>query len=72
MNPDFCFEMGDFENLKIIDDIYNLDEISILIENSPADVVFIDFIQNIQTDLKTEYESMSRVAVQLQRLAIKT
>lgn len=72
MSEDFIFNMEDFKDLRIVDNIFNLDEIKILVENSDSDVVFIDFIQNIQTWLRTEYENMSKVAIELQRLAIKT
>lgn len=72
MSDDFVFDMADFENLKIIDQINNLDEIKIVSENSNSDVVFIDFIQNIKAWFKTEYENMSEVAIELQKLAIKT
>ncbi len=74
MSEDFYkyFDWDDFKNLVIQDNIYTLDDIKIVIENSDSDVVFIDFIQNINTGLKTEYESMSKVAIELQRLAIKT
>tara|TARA_R110000868_G_C10904550_1_gene764523 strand:- start:374 stop:586 length:213 start_codon:yes stop_codon:yes gene_type:complete len=49
MSEDFIFNMEDFKDLRIVDNIFNLDEIKILVENSDSDVVFIDFIQNIQT-----------------------
>lgn len=72
MDKEFLHDMSDFQWLRVIDNIFNLDEIKIVVENSDSDVVFIDFIQNIQWGLRTEYENMSRVAIELQRLAIKT
>ena len=38
----------DFENLTITDDLYKLDDIVKKIEDEKADIVFIDFVQNIE------------------------
>jgi hypothetical protein len=46
---DSYIEMQDFENLEIYDDVYDLNEIKTLIQSRMPDIVFIDFIQNIQT-----------------------
>jgi hypothetical protein len=41
-------ELEPYENLMIRDDLYKLDDIVNCIENESADIVFIDFVQNIQ------------------------
>jgi hypothetical protein len=52
-NKPFSFELKSnlsfFKNLKIYDDIYNLTDIIENIEKESPDIVFIDFLQNIQT-----------------------
>lgn len=65
-------EMRDFEKLELYDSVYGLEEIKILIQAKLPDIVFIDFIQNIQTKGSSEYEKMTRIAQELQQLAIKT
>lgn len=65
-------DIMDFANLMIFDDIYTLPEIiesSMLIK---PDVIFIDFVQNIQTPWVSGYESMATVARTLQQLAIQS
>lgn len=37
-------------DIEIIDDKYRLDDILLYCESRKPDVVFIDFVQNIQTD----------------------
>ena len=58
-------------NIEIIDNKYNLDGIIFYAESRKPDVVFIDFVQNIRTTGKSEYESMTEVAVKIQQLAIQ-
>jgi predicted ATP-dependent serine protease len=40
-------------------------------ESRKPDVIFIDFVQNIQTSKENEYQAMTEVAVKIQQLAIK-
>lgn len=70
---DSTFECWDFfsRKLEIVDDIYTLDGIVNFTRARKPDVVFIDFVQNIQTTHKEEYQAMTQVAVTLQQLAIK-
>lgn len=70
---DSTFECWDFfsRKLEIVDDIYTLDGIVNFTRARKPDVVFIDFVQNIQTWHKEEYQAMTQVAVTLQQLAIK-
>lgn len=58
-------------DIEIIDDKYRLDDILLYAESRKPDVIFIDFVQNIQTDWKSEYESMTKIATSIQQLAIK-
>lgn len=69
---DFYYNMWDFENLEIYDDIYRLDDIKTIIKTKNPDIVFIDFIQNIQTSWNSETEKMTKVAQELQQLSITT
>jgi len=74
-NKPFSFELKSnlsfFKNLKIYDDIYNLTDIIENIEKESPDIVFIDFLQNIQTSW-SDYEKMTNIATKLQQTAIKT
>ena len=72
LKEDFYYDMSEFENLEIYDDIYKLDEIKTMIKTKSPDIVFIDFIQNIQTAWNSETEKMTKVAQELQQLAITT
>lgn len=56
------------ELLHIYDDVYKLEEITKAITETQYDLVVIDFIQNVFFK-GTEYERMSFVALELQRLA---
>jgi len=69
LKEDFFYQIADFENLEIYDNIYKLDDIKNLARSKKPDIVFIDFIQNIQTPW-TETEKMTRVAQEIQQLAI--
>lgn len=69
---DYGFDFSSFfsQKLEIVDDIYSLNRIIAFTKHRKPDVVFIDFVQNIQTDKKDEYQAMTEVAVALQQLAI--
>lgn len=71
LKEDFYYEMQDFENLEIYDSLYKLEDIKNVIKARQPDIVFIDFIQNIQASW-TETEKMTKVAQELQQLAITT
>lgn len=58
-------------DIEIIDDKYKLEDIILYVESRKPDVVFIDFVQNIQTEWKSEYESMTKIATSIQQLAIR-
>lgn len=60
-----------YADIEIIDNKYNLEEILLYAESRKPDVVFIDFVQNIRTGGKSEYESMTEIAVKIQQLAIQ-
>lgn len=72
MNPDFYFEMWDFENLKVYDDKKKLEDIKNVTRAEKPDVVFIDFVQNIEALGKSEYENMTTCWKEIQALAIET
>jgi len=61
-------------NLEITDDLYTVEQIGMKIQemsirgNKPL-VVFIDFIQNMQGDKKTEYERITNNMIELQKMA---
>jgi len=59
------------KKLEIIDDKYSLSEILQYAELRKPDAIFIDFVQNIQSEGKSEYERMTNIAVAIQQLAIK-
>lgn len=65
-------DMDFYENLVITDDLYKLDDIIKKIEDEKADVVFIDFVQNIEWKWMWDYEKNATVAKTIQRTAIKT
>ena len=72
LKDDFLYDLWDFENLIVYDNIYKLQEIkNASIEDKP-DIIVIDFIQNIQVQWNSEYEKMTTVAQELQQLAIET
>ena len=62
--------MDDFKNLKVFDEVYMIDEIEQVVQFYKPDFVFIDFIQNVDTNNKSAYEKMSEIAKKIQRLAI--
>lgn len=69
---DFEFNMEDFSKLTIYSDVYDLNEICSITEQEKPDVIFIDFIQNVKAKWQWDYEKMTEVAQELQRLSIKT
>ena len=65
-------ELEPYENLMIRDDLYKLDDIVKCIENESADIVFIDFVQNIDAWGGSLYEQSAKIAKTIQQTAIKT
>lgn len=63
-------DVMDYSNLSIYDDVYRMDDIEFIINETKWDVVFIDFVQNIQYEKGSEYERMSYIARKIQELAI--
>ena len=61
-----------FDKLKIYDDVYDLENMQEIIESQKADVVVIDFVQNIQAKSNSNYEKYSKIAVWIQQTAIKS
>ena len=57
-------------HIMITDDIYDLDQIKKIVESRKPDVVFIDFVQNITTPSSSEYEKMTKIATEIQQMAI--
>ena len=55
--------------LHMIDNCYKLNEIENIIKQNKYEFVVIDFIQNVMTNKKDEYSSMSFVSLELQRIA---
>lgn len=63
-------EIGTYEeNMFFYDDVYYIEEIIKEITENKYDFVVIDFLQNIMTKHKDEYERLSSVALTLQKLA---
>jgi len=71
LKSDFSYDIEHFENLEIYDDVYKLQDIKTLVKSKMPDIVFIDFIQNIQ-EKGNEVEKMTTIAQELQQLAIIT
>lgn len=61
-----------FDNLEIYDTIRDLDDIAANVKNDLPYAAFIDFIQNIEGVQGSEYEKMTKIAVDLQKLAIES
>lgn len=55
--------------LHLTDSFYKLQEIENIIKKGEYEFVIIDFIQNVMTNKKDEYSSMSYVSLELQRVA---
>ena len=63
---------GKWEQLYIVDDMYDIDSIVNYTNFVKPDVVFIDFVQNITVNwATTEYQAMTKVALELQKMAKK-
>ena len=62
---------SDFNNLYIYDTAYAMDDIINITEQIKPDIVFIDFVQNVQCQGSSEYERMSTIARDMQQLAIQ-
>lgn len=65
-------KLEQYENLDIRDDLYKMDDIVKCIEESDADIVFIDFVQNIDAWGGSLYEQSAKIAKTIQQTAIKT
>ena len=65
-------KLQEYENLEIRDDLYKMEDIVKCIEQSDADIVFIDFVQNIDAGGGNLYEQSSKIAKTIQQTAIKT
>lgn len=64
--------MGLGDLFEVYDDVYDLAAIDKLIRENKFDVIFIDFIQNIQGSRPDEYERLSYISLHLQKLAKAT
>lgn len=64
------YNIWDFANLTIYDNIYDLAMINKTITFYTPEIVFIDFVQNIITSWGSEYEKMSIIARKIQQMAI--
>lgn len=62
----------DFQNLLIFDDVWDLNEMETIIHELKPDIVFIDFVQNVQVWWFSEYEKMSTIARTIQKIWIDT
>ncbi len=58
--------------IDIYDDVYELDKIVEVVKKAKADLVVVDFIQNVIFKGEREYERLSSVSLELQRLAKQT
>jgi len=56
----------------MFDDIYDLQEIEQTINLIKPDIVFIDFVQNINVFGATGYEAMATIARKIQQIAIQS
>jgi len=62
----------DYMKLIMFDDIYDLQEIEQTINLIKPDIVFIDFVQNINVFGATGYEAMATIARKIQQIAIQS
>lgn len=72
MDEEYYFEMEDFENLRVYDNKTKLEDIKNIVRIEKPDIVFIDFVQNIEWLWLSEYENMTRCAKEIQALAVET
>lgn len=56
----------------IEDDKMSLEQIESSIVHNDREVIFIDYVQNIRAQGKEEYERMTKIAQELQKMAITT
>lgn len=61
----------DFENLEIVENLYDIDKINETIKASDAEIVVIDYIQNIYSK-GSDYERHSNIAREIQKIGIET
>lgn len=59
------------DSLWIVDNVRSMNWIDRIVSKLKPDCVFIDFVQNVITEDRTEYERMTNVAVQIQNMAVK-
>jgi predicted ATP-dependent serine protease len=59
------------EAMHFSDEIYKLSDVEIAIKTNGYEFVVVDFIQNLITQGKDEYSSMTLAALELQRMAKK-
>jgi len=62
----------EYKNLKIFDNVFEMEKIKEIVENQKPDIVFIDFVQNINWKWMNMYEKMSWIAKDIQQMAIKS
>lgn len=65
-------DIMDYMKLIMFDDIYDLQEIEQTINLIKPDIVFIDFVQNINVFGATGYEAMATIARKIQQIAIQS
>lgn len=58
------------DQIWVDDDKMSLDQIESSIISNDKDVIFIDYVQNIRATGKSEYEIMTRIAQDIQKMAI--
>jgi len=63
---------NNFRNLKIYDDVLDLESIKQISRKENPDIIFIDFAQNVQCEWTSEYEKMTAYALGIQQFAIET
>lgn len=66
------YNLEDFKNLYIFDDIYTMSWIEQLIADFKPDICVIDFVQNIQVEWMNWYEGMAHAARKIQQIAINS
>lgn len=59
------------DSMMFSDEIYRLTEVEAVIKNNNLDFVVVDFIQNLITNSKDEYASMTLASLELQKMAKK-
>lgn len=64
-----CHQSLPKDMIRIVDDKYDFSAISEEVRKAGADYVFLDFVQNVRNGSGSEYEVMSKTAVDLQEMA---